>query len=314
MSAPLVVLPLFDRKSSKRNERERGVNRKDVPASAMCSRMVAAERRLTTGPSVVSCSRGSPSLYPCGSQSTIHISYHPRPESEGTESAGFPERTHLDDLDDFLDKAIVHRFVHVHAFDPAATLARVEHRCKARRKHESVEENTKEKAGSVREKRRTAVDNVFGSISRVRVFSDDGSSIERQKDKVGDQQVRRIPAELLRLSPPLSPRTKKEDKTTRHSPSLTYAASFPPNSNPTDLNTAGPCASAAARAAVFSTRLPFCTEPVKETKGTRGCATRWSICEGLRCNVCGSGGVGVGVVTGPGVQRSSQRLKERERL
>jgi hypothetical protein len=84
----------------------------------------------------------------------------------------------------------------------------------ARRKHESVEENTKEKAGSVREKRRTAVDNVFGSISRVRVFSDDGSSIERQKNKVGDQEVRRIPAELLRLPSPLSSHEKRRQKDT----------------------------------------------------------------------------------------------------
>lgn len=66
---PLVVVP--NSTSSKRTqefqtelERE-GVNHRDVPASAMCSRMVAAERRLTTGPSVVSCSRGFPSLYPC---------------------------------------------------------------------------------------------------------------------------------------------------------------------------------------------------------------------------------------------------------
>lgn len=35
-------------------------------------------------------------------------------------------------------------------------------------------------------------------------------------------------------------------------------------------------------AAVVSTRLPLATEPVKETKGTRGCATTRSIWDGVR--------------------------------
>lgn len=39
--------------------------KKNGPASAMWARIINADRRLTTGPSVVSSFRGSPSLYPC---------------------------------------------------------------------------------------------------------------------------------------------------------------------------------------------------------------------------------------------------------
>ena len=35
-------------------------------------------------------------------------------------------------------------------------------------------------------------------------------------------------------------------------------------------------------AAVFSTCFPLATDPVKETNGTRGCDTTWSICTGVR--------------------------------
>lgn len=102
-------------------EKER---RGHAPASAMCSRIVAAERSEITGPSVVSSSRGSPSLYSCATRSPpLPCQSASWEESEG----GREWKRHLDDLDSLLDEPVVDALVHVHALDRAARLARVKH-------------------------------------------------------------------------------------------------------------------------------------------------------------------------------------------